>query len=232
MSIESLALALHHSRAKGTAKLVLLGIANHDGDGGAWPSIKTLAKYSCCDERQVQRALKHLEELGEIRRLVGAGGNQNTRADRRPNRYQVLLSCPPSCDGSKEHRQRGDTDATPQPHGVTSTAPRGDIHGSHGVVEMSPEPSLEPSMNQETRKSRSRHRRPIDQGWNLSPELLQELKVKFPKVDVESQVEPFVDYWLARGEARADWNATFRTWMRNQDKWRREKAGVSEGGWR
>jgi len=146
VSIESIALALHHSRSKGTAKLVLIGIANHDGDGGAWPSVATLSKYGACDARQVQRAIKQLEELGEVRRHVGAGGNERTRKDRRPNRYDILIRCPASCDGSKEHRERGDTGDTSLPNGVTSKASRGDIHGSHGVVEMSPEPSLEPSI--------------------------------------------------------------------------------------
>jgi len=84
----------------------------------------------------------------------------------------------------------------------------------------------------DTGTGNSRARKPIDPQWSASLELLQELNSKFPKVDVDRQVEPFVDYWLSRGDARADWNATFRTWCRNQDKWRREKQGVSEGGWR
>lgn len=34
MSIEAMAVALHHSKTQGATKLVLLGIANHEGDGG------------------------------------------------------------------------------------------------------------------------------------------------------------------------------------------------------
>lgn len=106
MSIESIALALHHSNAKGTAKLVLIGIANHDGDGGAWPTIDTLAKYSGVSRQNVQKALASLERLGEIRRVIQAGGDHNIADHRRPNRYEVLLSCPPTCDGTKHHRTR------------------------------------------------------------------------------------------------------------------------------
>ena len=43
MSIELMSLVLHHSVAQPTHKLILLGIANHQGDGGAWPSIETLS---------------------------------------------------------------------------------------------------------------------------------------------------------------------------------------------
>jgi hypothetical protein len=106
VSIESLAIALHHSRATGTAKLVLIGIANHDGDGGAWPAVSTLAHYAGVDKRNVQRALDRLEQLGEIRRIRGAGGDHSTADHRRPNLYRFLLTCPHDCDRSSQHRTR------------------------------------------------------------------------------------------------------------------------------
>lgn len=104
MSIESISIALHHSRATGAAKLVLIGIANHDGDGGAWPSVATLSKYAGVDPRSVQRAVKRLEELHEVRRFVQAGGDHRVAEHERPNRYQFLLSCPPDCDRTSRHR--------------------------------------------------------------------------------------------------------------------------------
>ncbi|HEY7823512.1 MAG TPA: helix-turn-helix domain-containing protein [Acidimicrobiia bacterium] len=144
MSIESIAICLHHSRAAKTEKLVLLGIANHDGDGGAWPSVATLARYANCSERHVQRAIQSLVELGEIRVVDQAGGNDETRRDRRPNLYKVLVRCPADCDGSSQHRTRGDADGTPS-NGVTESTERGDISDADGVTPVSPEPSLEPS---------------------------------------------------------------------------------------
>lgn len=132
MSVETLAVVLNRSKAVGTDKVVLLGIANHDGDGGAWPSIATLARYANVSERSVQRSIDHLIELGELRVEIGAGGPADLRADRRPNRYTVLVDNP--------H------------HGVTSTSPRrdsrGDADDGHGVTPTSPEPSLEPSISQ------------------------------------------------------------------------------------
>lgn len=104
MSVESLAIVLHHSQAKGTAKLVLIGIANHDGDGGAWPTIDTLARYANVTARNVQKALDTLEALGEVRRIYQAGGDHNIADHRRPNRYKILLQCPSSCDRTKHHR--------------------------------------------------------------------------------------------------------------------------------
>lgn len=104
MSVEAIAIALHHSKAKGTAKLVLLGIANHDGDGGAWPSKSTLAKYANVDQRNVDRAIKTLVSLAEIRVGVSAGGRSNTPDYLRPNLYHFLVECPSYCDRSRQHR--------------------------------------------------------------------------------------------------------------------------------
>jgi len=66
MSIEAVSLVLNKSKAQGRAKLVLLGIANHLGDHGAWPSIATLARYANASERSVKRDIQELIALGEL----------------------------------------------------------------------------------------------------------------------------------------------------------------------
>lgn len=106
MSVEAIAIALHHSRAKGTAKLVLIGIANHDGDGGAWPSLETLGRYAGCTRDNVRRHVQRLERLGEIRRAVQKGGMADWENHLRPNLYHFLLTCPSTCDGTRNHRER------------------------------------------------------------------------------------------------------------------------------
>lgn len=95
MSIEKMSAVLHHSEASGSTKLVLIGIANHDGDGGAWCSVETLAKYANIERRQVQKILRDLEESGEIVTIHREGIT---------NRYTVEVSCPPNCDRSTNHK--------------------------------------------------------------------------------------------------------------------------------
>lgn len=183
--IEHMATVLHHSRARGTDKLVLLGIANHDGDGGSFPSLATLAKYANVDERTVRRSLRVLEELGEITVHLHGGGTRHTRADRRTNRYEILVRCPQGCDGGPQHRVpappevqddprpvHGDSDGrTPtsprDDDGRTPTsgreAPRGDAHVTHGGTPTSPEPSMnQPRPNPCVEPSASTPRRPDD----------------------------------------------------------------------
>lgn len=175
MSVEALAIALNHSRASGTAKIVMIGIANHDGDGGAWPSIATLARYANVDERSVQRSLDRLERLGEIRRHRQKGGTHLTSDARRPNLYEVLLRCPADCDGTSQHRTRKQRErALPLAgletvslnRGVTPVSP----HLSTGVTPVSPggvtPVSPEPVLGTPTHLSRTK---PTDRARAKTP---------------------------------------------------------------
>jgi hypothetical protein len=188
VSVESLTVVLHHSRAKGTARLVLLGIANHDGDGGAWPALATLAKYAGgIDERNVRKALRTLEGLGELSTQLQAGGTVDTIDALRPNRYTITLACPFDCDRSPQHRtgrqlrlvtpvsvDPADLGAYASPGGAS--VPRGEAPASPGGgAPASPEPSIEPNVNTgvtEVRKSPRRGRavdnppaHDCDDGW-------------------------------------------------------------------
>jgi hypothetical protein len=108
VSVEAFTLALHHSKATGTAKVVMLGIANHEGTGGSFPKVATLAKYANVDPKNVVRALEKLGELGEIEIDEKAGGTDRTPATQRPNLYKMVLTCPPGCDGTLNHRVDGE----------------------------------------------------------------------------------------------------------------------------
>jgi hypothetical protein len=141
MSIEAMTVILHHSRQTGTKKLLLVGIANHDGDGGAWPTIETLAKYANIEERNVRRRLAEIVEDGELVIHYNAGGNLRTPTHERPNLYEILVSCPPNCEGGRTHRLHslevvqggeGATASPPADHaadgtggGATALPPRG-----------------------------------------------------------------------------------------------------------
>lgn len=111
MSVEAMAMVLHHSRAKGTAKLVLVGIGNHEGDGGAYPSHERLARYASVDVRNVRRAIDKLVAMGELVVEVQGGGDRDCPEWQRPNRYRIRVSCPSWCDRSTYHRDtRGKPD--------------------------------------------------------------------------------------------------------------------------
>jgi hypothetical protein len=131
MSIESMVTVLNAGNLTPRRKLILLGIANHDGDGGSWPSISTLARYAGCSDRTVQRELQRLTEEGFVTIELQAGGSPRTRANYRPNLYH--LNIPKVVDNTHP----GVTlTVTPQDsRGDIALTPRGDTH-------LSPETSL------------------------------------------------------------------------------------------
>lgn len=149
MSAEAVTVVLHHSKAEGTAKLVLWGIANHHSDSGAWPSISTLAKYAAVSERRVQQIVRDLAASGEIAIEEQGGLGQNQY---KTNRYFILLQCPEDCDGSLQHKT-----------GVKSGAVRGEIQSQSGVKPVSPEP------NKELKKNLTVGSAEFDEFWNEYP---------------------------------------------------------------
>jgi hypothetical protein len=115
MSIEAVSLVLNNSKATGRAKLVLLGIANHLGDQGAWPSISTLARYANASERSVKRDIQELVQLGELKVELQ---NAPTRQQYKTNLYWITINS-------------GVTESTA---GVTDWVSRGDSLGKSGVT--------------------------------------------------------------------------------------------------
>lgn len=117
MSVEMISLVLNHSRSEGRAKVVLIGIANHHGDNGAWPSIATLARYANSSERSVKRDIKYLQDLGEL--VVEVNGGEG-KSQYKTNKYWISIS------------------------GVTDGAIRGDRVGKSGVTILAHETLKEP----------------------------------------------------------------------------------------
>ena len=98
MSIAALTLALYHSKATYSNRLVLIAIANFEGEHGAFPSIETIGRLAGnLNRRTVQRSIDSLIELGEL---------EEVRRDGITNLYRVTIACPEECDGTSYHRKR------------------------------------------------------------------------------------------------------------------------------
>ena len=77
-----------HSKSDGRARLVLLAIADHQGEIGAWPSIARLARMVNASERSVQRDIQYLQAIGELKvELQNAPTNKQYKS----NLYWVTL---------------------------------------------------------------------------------------------------------------------------------------------
>jgi hypothetical protein len=75
-----------HSQARGSAKTVLLVLAEraNDADAQAWPSVRRIAADAGISERSVSYALRKLVELGELKVEEGRGRSHTSR-------YTVLV---------------------------------------------------------------------------------------------------------------------------------------------
>ena len=146
MSIEAVSLVLNQSKATGRAKLVLLGIANHLGDQGAWPSISTLARYANASERSVKRDIQELVQLGELKVELQ---NAPTRHQYKTNLYWITINS-------------GVTESTA---GVTDWVSRGDSSGKSGVTPVGTQNIIRTIKETSTITSNDR----FDEFWNLYP---------------------------------------------------------------
>lgn len=102
MSKEAMSAVLHHSKASPHAKLVLLAIAYHENETGAWMSQATLARLCNMSERTVRRHVAELRDLFELDVIANDGAGHGARMT---NRYFIILDCPEECDRSFSHKQ-------------------------------------------------------------------------------------------------------------------------------
>jgi hypothetical protein len=163
MSIEAMSLVLHHSKAQGAAKLVLLGIANHHSEeAGAWPSIATLSKYASVSERRVQQIVRELEQTGELVTMLQRGGQFGQY---KTNRYFVSVSCPENCDRTSAHRS-----------GVKPGNIRGEARFTPGVKPIAPEP-LE-NRKRESILPQTSFEEEFNEFWKAYPRKVERLEAK------------------------------------------------------
>lgn len=113
-----------HSQQKGSRLLLLLAIADFATDEGmAWPSVESLAEKSRMTVRNVQYALRALEQSGELT-------IERTDGGRATHRYKVMIE---RCK-----------DFTPE---VQSLQGRGEAHFTPGVKPISPDPLINQSIH-------------------------------------------------------------------------------------
>lgn len=114
MSIQVMQAVWQHSQSVGRARIVLLAIADHQGEIGAWPSIQTLARMANASERSVQRDIQYLQDIGE---LVVQVQNAPTKNQYKSNLYWVNLPGVTELQSGVTNATSGVTDLT---SGVTA----------------------------------------------------------------------------------------------------------------
>jgi len=202
MAIEVMNAVWRHSKATGRTKLVLLAIADHQGEQGAWPSLATLAKMAGASERSVQRDIEELEKLGELK--VTRYGSP-TKSRNKTNLYFVIL------DDVTISRIVSD-DVTNQSHDMTNQAD--DVT-----------PVVVQTLNRTITKNSEGE---LSENWQPPQRLLDMFKTKWPLLNPEREIENFKLYYLEKGTKHKNWDLTFQRWM-NQNQDQAEKRNQPKG---
>ena len=198
---------------------VLSRYADND-DLTAYPGRSTLAKRMGCHRATVDRAVEELQQLGAITKRVRVADGK----------YQSSLYTIRRASPSRTHATTPVAPVQPprRTRAATPVAPVQPPPSHPCDIELEPL-NVEPSRTRTTNDAR---RRGLPSGWQPSGKTAENMRGKFPNLDLNLEAEKFQDYHRAKGSKFADWDAAFRTWCRNAEKYRMQAAGVREDGFR
>ena len=198
-------------------KLVFLKLAdNANAKGVCWPSHGWIEDQCWLSKSAVKAHLRKLQKAGllTIQHRKNGATNQS-------NYYQInisLLNHLASSETPQGHdvTEGGSSDTLPLGHDMTDGRASDD---PRTVIEPSVKPSNEPSFFKRDKKEATTTKKTtvfIDE-WQPSDQLITDCLERLlgMDIDIHQELEKFKDYYLSKGEQRADWNASFRNWWRN-----------------
>ena len=196
MSLRVMSAVWRESKAAGRARLVLLAIADHQGEIGAWPSISTIATMVNSSERSVKRDIQALQEMGELDVHLQQAPS---RGQYKTNLYWVNLP-------SLVEAQSGVTDyvsgVTKRASGVTDLT-SGVTAGGTLTITNHNQPLFEKSQNKNSATK-------IDPDFSITSSMASWAKETVPGLEINFETENFKDYWASAGnDLKKDWEATW-----------------------
>lgn len=147
-------------------------------------------------------------------------------AEYQPTRAQLEAEREATRERVAKHREQrrmngnsngvGNGVTTPVSNGVSTPAP------SHPIPSRTSNEVLTP------RKRGTR----LPDGWTPDAELIEQMRLECPTVDLRAEHRVFTDYWVAQpGQkgVKTDWDATWRNWMRRAQTQRQSSARPTRG---
>ena len=207
MSVRCQAWVYEFSEATANDRLVLLAIADEANDEGdeAWPSLDRLSHKTRLPKRTVMRCIGRLEEAGglEVERPERNGRGHH-------NRYRIRMekggqSVPFSEPDKGREKARGPSQSVPDPLTLDM-----DIADGKPIV-------AEEGVRGRNRKTK------MPEDFAPEPSAIEWAKSFAPGVDLDHETAQFRDYWIAKGETRANWQAGWRSWIRNAKRFAAER---------
>jgi DNA-binding Lrp family transcriptional regulator len=218
MSIRAMTAVWEHSRQTLGTRLVVLALADyaHDDGGNAYPSVSTLAAKAYMSERNVQYALRRLEQAGEIER-------QGTHVSG-ATIWRITLpgmgakSAPAKSAPGAKHDRGGVQKPTKRDVEICTLTVTG--------IEPTNEPSVTPPISPSKKKA-------MTADWSASESsIAYAVEWGIPRELVSEVVEEFRAYWMTERpkEKRDGWDLTFKGQVRRVAHQYRGRARASPTG--
>lgn len=178
--------------------------------------------YLVHDYLEHQLSAAEIEERRAVRQANGRkGGVASGRARR--SKAQATASSKPEATASTE------------PEAVGSVLVEANANGIEADVDV--DVDVDRTQRSRERTSRSlgdarKRAHKIPEGWE--PTLADRAWAKeqgFPAPYIGEQLDEFRDHWRSKGEARLDWSASWRNWMRRAAKWHPPADPARPHGW-
>lgn len=194
-----------------------------DDEGRVWEgmSVALVCSWTCFGRATVIRALAHLEEVELL--LVSRANGRRNRSRLNVDRLHAMNQSQADT-GNRSRSETGDQSRA-------DTGPAAPVSERDGtsltlipvpVSQRDPIPYV-PISNKEVRDDRSAPKRRISEQWSPDAKLRTWVQERRPDVfaRLDDVVQNFRDHYLAKGEARASWSASFRTWVQREGQYAR-----------
>lgn len=198
----------------GGEMLLALALADHADDGGnnIFPSVQKLAAKTRQSERTVQYQLRRMEESGWLLRVGhGNGGRSQTTEYRISPLWLKGAEIAPIQKGAT-YDEKGATDDTKgcnlEQERVQPVAPANNHHRTIN----------EPSLNRVVAAAPTKPSRGTVAPSDFMPDQTAHDIAASTGVNLQAELANFLDHHTARGTVFKDWQAAFRTWLRNAVK--------------
>ena len=198
--------AARQQPARPLDKLVLIAFADHVDKVSAecYPSVAALCEWTGCDRKTVMKSTASLEAAGL---LIDTG--RRCGRTRQVKIYRLPVETVP--------------EAAPLAETVPETGQlKGTVFPAKGSQKRDTEPPKEP-ISQKTSSS-SRKRAPAKAAIpnDFVPMMTGKTAAVvdgWPPGRVETEIEAMLDWHAKEGKLSADWQASWRTWVRNSTRW-------------
>lgn len=197
------------------ARLLWMGMWNYACDNGhiADKSKQIKMRVLPTDDVNCAELLRELEQNNRIVRSDGTITIPNFTKHQKPDKRYFQTCDLPGC-------VKPDSDSQPETRGGHASAPRGSW-GPHDEVKGSEVKGSDG--DGESTKPRKRGTQ-LPDTWQ--PTEAHTSLASESRLDLKAEVEQFRDYHRAKGTTMKDWDAAFRTWLRNAVKWAKPAASA------